>query len=79
MVMMTRKKIIFNEEKVQYLKEIEERESTTQTQAVKELIEEKYDEISMEEKLEAFYAFAGSGTGLYGNLTIQKIKANKDV
>ena len=54
MVMMTRKKIIFNEEKVQYLKEIEERESTTQTQAVKELIEEKYDEISMEEKLEAF-------------------------
>ncbi len=77
--MMTRKKIIFNEEKVQYLKEIEERESTTQTQAVKELIEEKYDEISMEEKLEAFYAFAGSGTGLYGNLTIQKIKANKDV
>ena len=79
MVMMTRKKIIFNEEKVQYLKEIEERESTTQTQAVKELIEEKYDEISVEEKLEALYAFAGSGTGLYGNLTIQKIKANKDV
>ena len=79
MVMMTRKKIIFNEEKVQNLKEIEERENTTQTQAVKELIEEKYDEISMEEKLEAFYAFAGSGTGLYGNLTIQEIKANKDV
>ena len=77
--MMTRKKIIFNEEKVQNLKEIEERENTTQTQAVKELIEEKYDEISMEEKLEAFYAFAGSGTGLYGNLTIQEIKANKDV
>ena len=79
MVMMTRKKIIFNEEKVQNLKEIEERENTTQTQAVKELIEEKYDEISMEEKLEAFYAFAGSGTGLYGNLTIQEIKSNKDV
>jgi len=79
MVMMTRKKIIFNEEKVQNLKEIEERENTTQTQAVKELIEKKYDEISMEEKLEAFYAFAGSGTGLYGNLTIQEIKANKDV
>ena len=77
--MMTRKKIIFNEEKVQNLKEIEERENTTQTQAVKELIEEKYDEISMEEKLEAFYAFAGSGTGLYGNLTIQEIKANMDV
>ncbi|MBC8238647.1 MAG: hypothetical protein H8E76_10510 [Helicobacteraceae bacterium] len=77
--MMTRKKIIFNEEKVQNLKEIEERENTTQTQAVKELIEEKYDEISVEEKLEALYAFAGSGTGLYGDLTMQEIKANKDV
>ena len=77
--MTIRKNFIFDEETAQHLKEIAKREKTTQTKVVKDLIEEKYDEISMEEKLEAFYAFAGSGTGLYGNLTIQKIKANKDV
>ena len=77
--MTIRKNFIFDEEIAQHLKEIAERENVTQTQIVKELIEEKYEEISVEEKLEAFYAFAGSGTGLYGDLTIQEIKANMDV
>ncbi|MEA2112202.1 MAG: hypothetical protein U9P71_09180 [Campylobacterota bacterium] len=39
----------------------------------------EYEEISVQEKLEALYAFAGSGTGLFGDLTIQEIKANMDV
>ena len=77
--MTVRKNFIFDEEIAQHLKEIADRENATQTQVVKDLIEDKYNEISVEEKLEAFYAFAGSGTGLYGDLTIQEIKANMDV
>ena len=77
--MTIRKNFIFDEEIAQHLKEIADRENTTQTQVVKDLIEDKYNEISVEEKLEALYAFAGSGTGLYGDLTIQEIKANMDV
>jgi predicted transcriptional regulator len=76
--MTIRKNFIFDDEVVEHLKEIARREKITQTQVIKNLIEDKYEEISIEEKLEAFYAFAGSGTGLYGDLTIQEIKANMD-
>ncbi len=69
-IMTIRKNFIFDEEVSQHLKDIADRENTTQTQVTKDLIEEK---------LEALYAFAGSGTGLYGDLTIQEIKANMDV
>ena len=77
--MTVRKNFLFDEDIAQHLKEIAKRENVTQTQVVKDLIENKYEEISVEEKLEALYAFAGSGTGLYGDLTIQEIKANMDV
>ena len=77
--MTVRKNFLFDEDIAQHLKEIAKRENVTQTQIVKDLIENKYEEISVEEKLEALYAFAGSGTGLYGDLTIQEIKANMDV
>ncbi|WP_321777760.1 hypothetical protein [Sulfurimonas sp.] len=77
--MTVRKNFLFDDEIAEHLEEIAKKENTTQTQVVKNLIEEKYDEISVEEKLEALHAFAGSGTGLYGDLTIQKIKANMDV
>ena len=77
--MTIRKNFLLDDEIADHLKEIAIKENTTQTQVVRNLIEEKYEEISVEEKLAAFYAFAGSGSGLYGDLTIQEIKANMDV
>ena len=78
--MTIRKNFLFDEETVEHLKSIATKAKVSQTQVIKELIEEKYEEISVEEKLEALYAFAGSGTGLYGDtLTIQEIKASMDV
>ncbi|QOY52698.1 hypothetical protein [Candidatus Sulfurimonas baltica] len=77
--MTIRKNFLLDDEIVEHLKEIASRENITQTQVVKDLIEGRYQEISIEEKLEALNAFAGSGTGLYGDLTIQEIKANMDV
>jgi len=74
-----RKNFIFDEEIVKHLEQIAARRAKTQTQIIKELIEKEYKEVSKEQKLEAFYKFAGSGTGLFGDLTIQEIKANRDV
>jgi len=77
--MSVRKNFIFDEEIVKHLEQIATRREKTQTQIIKELIEKEYKEVSKEQKLEAFYKFAGSGTGLFGDLTIQEIKANRDV
>ncbi len=77
--MTIRKNFLLDDEVVEHLKEMAIKENTTQTQIVRNLIEEKYEEISVDEKLKAFYAFAGSGSGLYGDLTIQEIKADMDV
>ncbi len=45
---------------------------------VEEFLKNK-EKKEIQEKLEALNSFAGSGTGLFSNLTIQKIKANIDV
>lgn len=77
--MTVRKNFIFEEEIAQHLQEIAQKANTTQTQVLKDLIEEKYSEISVEEKLEAFYSFAGSSPGMFEGKTIQSIKAEMDV
>jgi len=77
--MTIRKNFLLDEEIVEHLKKIAEQNNINQTQVIKNLIEEKYQEISVAEKLEAFYSFAGSGTGLLAGKSIQSIKADMDV
>lgn len=77
--MTIRKNFLLDEEIVEHLKEIAKVNNTTQTQVIRNMIEEQYQEIAIKEKLEAIKAFAGSGSGLYGELTIQEIKAQMDV
>ncbi len=77
--MTVRKNFLFEEDVAEHLEKIAKKKGTTQTEIVKELIESEYEEYSKEEKLEAIYAFADSGNGLWGDLTIQKVKANWDV
>jgi len=74
-----RKNFVFKKEVAQHLEELAKRDGKSMTSIVQSLIEKKYEEISVEEKLDALYKFAGSGTGLFGDLTIQEIKANRDV
>jgi len=69
-----RKNFVFSKEVALHLEDIAKKEGKSMTSVVKELIEEKYEEISKEEKLEALNAFAGSANGVFKNLTIQKIK-----
>jgi len=74
-----RKNFVFKKEVAQHLEEIAYKEGQSMTAVVQGLIEKEYESISVQEKLDAFYAFAGSGSGLFGDLTIQDIKANMDV
>lgn len=74
-----RKNFVFKKEVAEHLQEIAKRENKSMTKVVEELVEKKYNEVSKEEKLKALKQLAGSGTGLFGDLSIQKIKANMDV
>ncbi len=72
-----RKNFVFKKDVADHLKELSIRDGKSMTLVVQDLIEEKYEEISVAEKLEAFYKFAGGGTGLFGDMTVQSIKAMK--
>jgi predicted transcriptional regulator len=74
-----RKNFVFKKEVAEHLEEIARKERKSMTKVLEDMIEKKYLEVSKEDKLKALYAFAGSGTGLFGDLTIQDIKANMDV
>ena len=77
--MTIRKNFLLDEEIVEHLKEIAKANNTTQTEVIRNMIEEQYQKIAIKEKLEALKSFAGSGSGLFGDLTIQEIKAQMDV
>jgi predicted transcriptional regulator len=73
--MTIRKNFLLDEEIAKHLEEIAKKENTTQTNVIKNMIEEKYQEYSVQEKLEAFHSFAGSMNGLIGDdVSIQSIK-----
>jgi len=88
--MTIRKNFIFDDEIVAHLKEIAERDGMNQTEVVRNLIEEKYQEISREEKLAAFQRLMKSvkenGPNPFldqfdknDNKILQKVKAMMDV
>ena len=52
--MTVRKNFLFDDEIAEHLKKIAERDGTNQTEVVRNLIEEKYQEIAKNERLEAF-------------------------
>ncbi len=77
--MTVRKNFVFDEEVASHLEEMAKKEHKSQTALVQEMIEVSYKEISKKEKIKAFESIVGSATGVFGNLTVQEIKANMDV
>ena len=73
-----RKNFVFKKETAEHLKELAKRDGKSMTMIVQELIENKYQEISVEEKLEAIDAFFALTKGCFEEgMTIQKIKAKR--
>lgn len=52
--MTIRKNFLLDDEIARHLEEIAKKENTTQTNVIKNMIEQRYEEYSVEEKLEAF-------------------------
>jgi len=70
-----RKNFVFKKEIAEHLEELAKRDGKSMTTIIQELVEEKYQEVSKEEKLEALYKFAGSSNGDFTDLKVQNIKA----
>ena len=77
--MTVRKNFIFDEETAEHLEKLAKRDGKTQTQVVKDLIEDEYREISVKEKLEILHSIAGSFPDAFVGKSIQSIKASMDV
>ena len=77
--MSVRKNFVFSEEVAAHLKELAREEGRSMTAVVEEMIEDRYRSSRVKKRLEAFENFAGSASGLFGDQTIQSIKANKNV
>jgi len=74
--MTIRKNFLLDEEVAKHLEELAKKENTTQTNIIKNMIEEKYEEYSVEEKLEALARITGCMNGMIGDdVSIQSIKA----
>ena len=74
--MTVRKNFLFDEEVARHLKDIALKANVSQTQVIKDLIEDKYEEISVEEKLEAFRSIVPMPPGSLVGKSIQSIKTD---
>ncbi len=77
--MTVRKNFLFDDETAKHLVKIAKEENLSQTQVVKNMIEDRYEKISIKEKLEALHNIAGSMTGMFVGKSVQSIKASMDV
>ena len=74
-----RKNFVFDAVVVQHLEELAASMGKSLTKTVQEIVEERYKEIEKQKKLAAAIEIAGSATGVFGDLTIQQIKASMHV
>ena len=72
--MTIRKNFLLDDEIARHLEELAKKENTTQTNIIKNMIEDKYKEYSRQEKLEAFYSIKGMQPGSLVGKGIQSIK-----
>jgi len=77
--MTVRKNFVFDDEVAEHLEELAKDKGKSMTAVIQEMIEKSYADISKRKKLEALKRITGSASGLFGDLTIQEIKANMDV
>jgi len=72
--MTIRKNFLLDEEIVKHLEALAKKENTTQTNIIRNMIEDRYQEISVNEKLEAFRSIVPITPGSLVGKSIQSIK-----
>jgi len=79
MELTVRKNFVFEKNIAMYLEEIARDTKKSMTALLQELIEERYKQIKVKKRKEAFNRIKGSATGLLTDVSIQSIKADKNV
>ncbi|MEA2018845.1 MAG: hypothetical protein U9N59_10395 [Campylobacterota bacterium] len=74
--MTIRKNFLFEEDVVKHLKDIAKKTNMTQTQVIKDLIEEKYTQFTVSDRLEAFKSIVEMPAGSLVGKTVQSIKSD---
>ena len=74
-----RKNFVFDKNIAMYLEELAKETKQSMTSLVQEMIEERYKQIKVKKRMKAFNRIKGSATGLLTDLSIQSIKANRDI
>ena len=72
--MTIRKNFLFEEDVVKHLKDIAKKTNMTQTQVIKDLIEEKYTQFTVSDRLEAFKSIVEMPASSLVGKTVQSIK-----
>jgi len=62
-----------------HLEELSTMENKSINALIQDMIEERYEKLKKQKRLDNFYSGIGLSTGLIGDTSIQKIKANKNV
>ncbi|CAA6808058.1 MAG: Unknown protein [uncultured Sulfurovum sp.] len=79
MELTVRKNFVFDKNIALYLEELAKETKQSMTSLVQEMIEERYKEIKVKKRMEAFNAIDGSATGLLTDFSIQATKANREL
>lgn len=74
-----RKNFVFDQSVAEHLEELAKSMKTSLTKTIQELIEERYAQIEQKKKIEAAESIVGSATGVFGEMSIQDIKASMHV
>jgi len=74
-----RKNFVFDKNIALYLEELAKETKQSMTSLVQEMIEERYKEIKVKKRMEAFNRIKGSATGLLTDTSIQELKANREL
>ena len=74
-----RKNFVFDAKVASHLEELANRDKKSMTAFLQDVIEERYEEIEAQKKLEAFEEFLSLTKGAFDGRSIQEIKADMDV
>ncbi|MCK5522189.1 MAG: hypothetical protein KAI83_03555 [Thiomargarita sp.] len=71
--------LVFEHTVAHHLEELLTIENKSINALIRDMIEERYEKLKKQKRLDNFYTGIGLSTGLIGETSIQKIKANKSV
>jgi len=77
--MTLKRKFVFEHIVAHHLEELSTIENKSMNALIRDMIEERYEKLKKQKRLDSFYSGVGLSTGLIGDTSVQEIKANRNV